>query len=302
MRRRPRPNSRRRTITVSIRRRASLSSASTPMIAVSTRRSAWRTGTSYWCRAATILWVRRTVTISITSTSWPDPCGVGSSVTIRRMHGSSAAAEGYRPSAGVRAPRRLRELERPNPVREAYVWLLAPQHGGEVVHLQAVRLCVALEKEILERCPRSALLGPDRDAGGRQIVDADRPFGPERLDALIVAVTAAAAVADERHPPRGSTQQHLRRVDIVGGSDRGVDQTGGHGVDLHDRLREQPSGDVEVVNGHVLEEAAAHLDVAHRRRRGIVADDVQCLEAADGSGLKLLAQGAEARIETPVEA
>lgn len=54
-------------------------------------------------------------------------------------------------------------------------------------------------------------------------------------------------------------------------------------------LAHQESGHVEVVAGHVHEDAAAVLEVGHRRRRGVAAGDVDGAHVADGAVVDLTA-------------
>ena len=57
-----------------------------------------------------------------------------------------------------------------------------------------------------------------------------------------------------------------------------------HGLNLDD-VAGEVAGHVEVVDGHVAEEAARDLDVLDRRRRRIAAGDHDLLELADLAGL-----------------
>ncbi len=92
-----------------------------------------------------------------------------------------------------------------------------------------------------------------------------------------------------------------RGVDVAGRGDGRIDQAGGPGEELGRVLVQQPARHVEVVDGEVAEEAAAGRDEGRRRRRGVVADQVQRFQRADLAGRQPRLQRAVVRIEALVE-
>ena len=124
----------------------------------------------------------------------------------------------------------------------------------------------------------------------------------EGFDALVVAVTAAARVGDHAEFARGGLQHRARGIDIAEAADFRIDQATGGGVDLHRLLAQQPARHVQVVDGEVLEQAAAGGNETGRRRGRIVVDQLQRFQLADRAGVELLLQRLEVRIEAAVEA
>ncbi|MPM20020.1 hypothetical protein SDC9_66447 [bioreactor metagenome] len=100
-------------------------------------------------------------------------------------------------------------------------------------------------------------------------------------------------------PARGAQHDH-RAVEVAAVGELRVEVLAGRG-DLGDVTEEEPRG-VEVVDGHVLEDAAGLGEVRLRRGGRVAGDDRQLLERADRA---LLDQGAgpgEGRVEPAVEA
>ena len=133
------------------------------------------------------------------------------------------------------------------------------------------------------------------------IADAQHAALSEQLHALVVAIGAAARIVDvDQHPGR-RPQRHHRGIDVAGASDRRIDQRiaeGGH----RDDLAGDEARDVEIMDGHVAEQAAGHRDVAERRRRRVAAGDDQLFEPADLALLRAPPQSSDRRIEAALEA
>src|SRR5690606_16745409 len=128
-------------------------------------------------------------------------------------------------------------------------------------------------------------LGQDVNRVDGRIAGADHAGGAISLDPLVVAVAAAPGVGDHAQAPGGGLKHGAGGVDVAETGDLWIDQTAGGGEHLDDRLVQQPAGEVQVVDGEVLEQAAAGRDKPSRRGGRVVIDDVQALERADRAGV-----------------
>jgi hypothetical protein len=128
------------------------------------------------------------------------------------------------------------------------------------------------------------------------------PARAEDLDALVVAVDRLARVVDRGQAAVGVLEQHDRGVDVAGLPDLRVDAHPAAGVDLDDLRAGDVPGHVEVVDGHVQEQAAGAADVAHRRGRRVAAGDPRELRLADLPGRHGGGHGLVGRVEAAVEA
>jgi hypothetical protein len=156
-------------------------------------------------------------------------------------------------------------------------------------------------KAIGELVGLCAVLAPHRHGGVGDVVDPGRALGAEGLDALVVAVAGAAAVADHAQAAGGGGQQHLGGVDIAQRADLRIDQARGPGEHLDRPLAQQPGRQVEVVDGEVLEQAAAGRDEGRGRGGRVVVDDVETFQRADVAAVDPGLQGAVVRVEAAVE-
>ena len=109
-----------------------------------------------------------------------------------------------------------------------------------------------------------------------------------------------AVVDDRGHGARGGLEGDDGGVEVAGVLQCRVEVLTG-GIDLLD-LAQEEAGGVEVVDGHVAEDAAGDLDVLRRRGGRVAADDGQLLDVADPAGLDRGAGGGEAGVEAAVEA
>src|SRR5262249_60347860 len=91
-----------------------------------------------------------------------------------------------------------------------------------------------------------------------------------------------------RHPARRVTTPRLLDVRL--------DQVRPEGLDLYHFTQEEP-GHVEVVDGHVPEQAAGRGDVGSRRGRRVPAGGEKMLQAADLPAGQPLSQLGEGRVE-----
>jgi hypothetical protein len=82
----------------------------------------------------------------------------------------------------------------------------------------------------------------------------------------------------------------------------GCDQRVGEGRHLDRLLAQHEPGEVEIVDGHVAQEAARHLHVADRRNLGVAAGDDHLAQIADLAGADRLLDRVEGWIVAPVEA
>ena len=126
--------------------------------------------------------------------------------------------------------------------------------------------------------------------------------GSEHLDALVVAIGRLARDVDRGDRAVGMREHGDSEVDVTGLADRGIDEVGALGPDLHDRRADDERGHVEVVDHHVDPDPAAHPHVLHRRRRRVAARHARHPHIADAPAHHGVAHRAVAGIETPVEA
>ena len=131
--------------------------------------------------------------------------------------------------------------------------------------------------------------------------DAARPAGPERLDALVVAVHRLPAVVDRGDATVLVAQDHDRGVDVAGLADRRIDAHRGLRIDVDDLAAGHETSHVEVVDHHVEEDATGHLDVLDRRRRRVATGDAQHVQVADGAVDDCGTHGRVRGVESPVE-
>src|SRR5215207_8781015 len=96
-------------------------------------------------------------------------------------------------------------------------------------------------------------------------------FGPENLKPLVVAVDGLPIAIDMALLAAGRPHDDHHRVEVACLPHIRLRQRAGHGHHLYGLLVEEKSGHVEVVNGHVAENAPRGLDIARRWRRWITA-------------------------------
>ena len=101
------------------------------------------------------------------------------------------------------------------------------------------------------------------------VLRADHAARPEGLDPLVVAVDGLAAVVDRREDAVGVAQHDDRCVEVTGLTDGRIDADRPGGVHHLDLAAGDEAGHVEVVDGHVAEDPARHLDVGDGRRRRV---------------------------------
>ena len=91
--------------------------------------------------------------------------------------------------------------QRLHPVGISHEWRLpAVQHVRKVLHFRNVSLGIPIEEEILERLGRGSPLRPAFHRSFEKVVRPDDASGAKRLDALVIAVAATSAVADQANP------------------------------------------------------------------------------------------------------
>ena len=124
----------------------------------------------------------------------------------------------------------------------------------------------------------------------------------EGLDPLVVAVDGTTADVDRGEAAVLVGENDDGGIDITGLPDRGINPNAAEGVDRLDLATGHIAGHVEVVDRHVVEDAARDLDVGDRRRGRITAGDVDDLDITvrtigNGIGNRLVG-----RIEPAIEA
>ena len=127
-----------------------------------------------------------------------------------------------------------------------------------MVELGAIGLGVALGERVGERrgC-RAALVQTPEPRFDGTIVDPKRAIRAEQLDPLVIAVAGASAVADHAQHAARALENELRRIDVAKLADLRIDQASACREELDELLSEQPARRVEIVDGEVLEQAAA---------------------------------------------
>ena len=135
------------------------------------------------------------------------------------------------------------------------------------------------------------------------VVRLDHALAAQQLDPLVVAVDRGARAVDVAHLPVRAAQDDHGRVDLVQlGAQFRVDQRAGDGEDLLRLVVQHVARQVEVVDGHVAQQAAGRLEVGPRRNFRIARGDDHLVQVADLAGLHGRPRGAVAGIEAAVEA
>ena len=186
----------------------------------------------------------------------------------------------------------------------------APHRGGTVVQagvdervlLGDERIVVALEEEPQRLLLRHAVGGVEGGVVRRLVVGGDAALGAEHLDALVVAIDGLAAVVDHAERTVGEPQRDDAGVHIAGLADLGVDQARADGADFGDLAAGQVADHVEIVDRHVDEDAAGHLDVGQRRSLRVARRDLDDLHVADAAALDDLVHVLEVAVKAAVEA
>jgi len=151
----------------------------------------------------------------------------------------------------------------------------------EVRHLGSVRRPIPLEKEIFGLVRSDGIRRPKQCLRRPVIARLQHPLAAEHLEPLIVTIRGATDRIDLRKPAVARADRHRRRVDVASRLDRRIHQAAsrcvhGGGLVFHD-----PAEHVEIVDQHVLVDAAGTLDVIDGGRAGIAARDDQHLRPSD---------------------
>src|SRR4051794_20825299 len=172
----------------------------------------------------------------------------------------------------------------------------------EVVDLGHVGFEVALDEEVQDGVTGFRHIGAPGFHGRRTaVLGLKHALLAEGFDPLVIAVAAAPAVVDVNQSAGSGPQGDHRGVDIANFLDTWIDQVAAHGLDLDD-VTGQITRHVEVVDGHVAEQATGAFDVLGRRRGGVAAGDDDLLQLAQFSTLDAVAQRLEGGVEAAVEA
>ena len=158
-----------------------------------------------------------------------------------------------------------------------------------------------MQEEVQVRLGRIRDLGVGQTHGGG--ADVVRVEGARRtlgLQALVVACRALAVVDDGGDDSGGVLQGDHGGVEVAGFPDLLVEVLA-EGVHLDDVAQEE-AGHVEVVDGHVAEDAAGDLHVLSRGSGGVARDDEQVLQVADCALFELSVNCGEGGVEAAVEA
>ena len=124
----------------------------------------------------------------------------------------------------------------------------------------------------------------------------------EGFDPLVVAIDSTTADVDRGEAAVRVGENDDGSIDITGLPDRGINPNAAEGVDRLDLATGHIASHVEIVDRHVVEDAARDLDVGDRRRGRITAGDIDDLDITDraiGDGIRNRLVG---RIEPAIKA
>ena len=140
------------------------------------------------------------------------------------------------------------------------------------------------------------------DAGFGAVVGEEHSLFAVRLHALVVSVAGAAGVVDAAEDAAfGSHDDHCG-VNIVQLHDARVYQDGALRHDGFRLVGEDEACEVQVVDHHVLEDAAGDAEVFQVRRGGVAGGDDELLQFSDVAAADALAQGGMSGVKAAVEA
>ena len=143
-----------------------------------------------------------------------------------------------------------------------------------MIELIPVGFFVALQEEMLGLVGRNHVR-PGCDNLRRTVVAGlEHALRSQYFEALVVTVGRAARGMDLRELAADRAERHGRGVGIIGlGGNRRIGQRAGRGINGCGFFAENPAEDVEIVDQHVLENAARALQVGDRRGAWVPADD-----------------------------
>ena len=172
-----------------------------------------------------------------------------------------------------------------------------------MIKLVAIRPFVALQEEVLRLVDRNDVGTRGHDLGRAMVAGLQHALRTEHLEALIVAVGGATRRMNLRQFAADGAKGDCRRIGIAGQRGDGrIGEGAGGGIHGFRFFAEDPAEDVEVVNQHVLEDAARTLQVFDRRRTWIATDDRQRFQLADFALFQTRLERGEGRIEAALEA
>ena len=140
---------------------------------------------------------------------------------------------------------------------------------------------ISLEEKMLGQVAAHRGRCAGDDFGGRMVACLEHAFAAQHLESLIVAVCRATARVDLAELASFGADGNRRAIRVAGFGDRRIDEAGSVGVHGLRVVVENPAENVEVVDQHVLEDAARASDVRDRRRARIAARDDQHFRRAD---------------------
>lgn len=165
-----------------------------------------------------------------------------------------------------------------------------------------VRRDVSIEKEERKQILRRAV-GGAADAGVSQgVLGGRQALRSEGLHPLVVAVDGAARVVDRGDAAVLVLKNDQRRVDVAGLADGRVDADRPSRVHLDDLASRDVPRHVEVVDRHVEEDPARHLDVRDGRRGGVATGDAHHFHVFDHATPNRVAHRLVGAVETTIEA
>src|SRR5438309_7251686 len=133
------------------------------------------------------------------------------------------------------------------------------------------------------------------------IAGRNHAFRSEYFAALVVSINRPSAIVDRSDRAVFKSQRHHRRVPIAHRAYHGVHQHICLRVDLDDFAAYEKTRHIEIMDGHVQENATGGAQVFFWRWRRIAARNSQDLGVSDATGLDNVPQLGEIRIEAAIE-
>src|SRR5699024_6934031 len=103
----------------------------------------------------------------------------------------------------------------------------------------------------------------------------------EDLNALVIAVNCLTGVVDDANRAVLKLQGDDGGINVAGLANARVNQDRADCMDLGDLRACQEAGHIEVVDHHVVEDAAGDLDIGYRGRLRVAGGDLHDVDLAD---------------------
>src|SRR5438132_1214003 len=263
----------------------------------------WRPSRATCCcrRNSTIAWAivrRRVFTIappSLAEAARLARVPAGGARVSRHPREPNRTACPEAPGGGLRDPKRLERVDGARRGRAAGTHRL-----DERLELETVGVPEPVDEPVIVVAGHAPLgVGPHR----RRPLVFDDDLAPLALDLRpdVVAVGRPARVLDHAERARAEAKGEDRRVGVAELTDARVDERRAERAHLVHFAAEE-SRDVEVVDRHVLVDAAGGPEVVERGRLRVTGEGAEHLDPADGAGLDERPRPREARVVPALDA